>query len=110
MIYYESVGNYIKAAQGELAKIQALETLITTLLDTTLVAALDPSTATTQELMLNDGQSIVKTIYRDPGELIGYVKQLDNLKQLYKNRLQGRTQQLKSSDNFIYSNWPYGVF
>lgn len=102
MIYYASVGDWIAAAQNNCAKVAAIQAIIDTYVNELLPAALDVSTATVQEIMLNDGQTIVKTMYRSPKEIIDYLMMLERLKQYYLGQLRGRTVQMKSAPNFLY--------
>ena len=101
MIYYASVGDYLAEARNDCAKLAALENIWWALCAASASAS-DASTATVQELMLNDGQTIVKTMYRSPEQLLAAQDDVDRQIQKFKNRLRGRTVQMKSAPNFLY--------
>ena len=66
-VTYESDRQYLKSCTDIASRIAAIDTLITALYDQMLVLAQQEEPVT--EVMLNDGQTIIKTVYRS-GEQI----------------------------------------
>jgi len=84
---YLSISQYIESAQSLKDKITAIDNLISAmelkLLDTV-------GSANYAEYQLDDGQMKVKTAYRSPKDVTDGILGLEQLRQRYINRLNGR--------------------
>jgi len=96
--YYDAPYTYIKTAATLTGQIQKIDEIIGVLLDTLLKGAL---TADLEELQLNDGQTIIKTIYRNLDQINSTIDGLT----LYRNKLEfkikGRVKRLRNHGNII---------
>lgn len=80
MVYFDRERMYIDSQDSLLAKIQAIEAIIDALL---VQMATIVTTAGTDEYMLNDGQTIIKTKYRDPNQVEAAINGMRRLKNIY---------------------------
>ena len=94
MVYYESAALCIESATTLQAKIQTINTIITALEGAVLKAV---GTADIEEYSLNDGQTVIKTVYRSTKEVIDSIGNLEFIKQRYVNQLNGRVTRLMDS-------------
>jgi hypothetical protein len=98
-VYYDSADVYIEKAADLLEKISRLDAIITALESTALKAA---GTANIDEYMLNDGQTVIRTKYRDVQQVMAALMAFERLKQMYVNRLNGRAYRLVDGKNMTY--------
>lgn len=91
---YESCGLYIDSAESKLAKIQRIDAIIVVLEDAALKSAANMDLT---EYSLDNGQTKVKTIYRDVDAIVKAIMNFRKLKQLYVNSLNGRTIRLQDA-------------
>lgn len=87
-MYFDSEALLIESKTDARAKIAAIDACINTLLTSVLASV---GKAAVQEYLLNDGQTIIKTSYRNPNEVIKAVEALRILRQQYKSIIQGRS-------------------
>lgn len=107
MIVYTCASDYIESKTDLLGKIQAIDAIIASLESTALKMAANDNIS---EYNLNDGQTIIKTVYRGAEAVGKSIDQFERIRQRYLNRLDGRHQRLVDSKNFIrrfYTNF-YG--
>jgi hypothetical protein len=97
-MYYDSEAVYVLSQTDALSKIAAIDNCIDVLLTSVLLSV---GQATTQEYMLNDGQSIIKTIYRSPDQVIKSVSTLRMLRQQYINDVNPRQVRMVDAKNLI---------
>lgn len=87
MVIYTSWGVYINSRSTSEARIAAIDSIIDVLLTTALDAAGNDGM---QEYYLDSGQSKVTVKYRSSNQVAAAISELENLKQIYVNRLNGR--------------------
>lgn len=97
-MYYDTEALYIQSKTTTLERIQAIDDCITALLDEVLKSV---GKSSKQEYMLNDGQTVIKTVYRDPNVVIAAATTLEKLKQFYVNQLNPRQVRCVSANNLI---------
>jgi hypothetical protein len=97
MVSYDSAQIYIQCGSTLLDKIARIDAIITALEDTALKAA---STDNITEYQLNDGQTIIKTVYKGADSVMRSIMAFEKIKQMYVNRLNGRVIRLVDSKNF----------
>jgi len=81
---------YLTSAKTLKERISNLEKLIDIMILSTLEASEDGAAPNVSEYQLNDGQMIVRTSYKTYADLIGGIKRLEGIKQMYMNQLNGR--------------------
>lgn len=96
-VTYDSAAIYIDQATDLQDKINRMDQVISALMTTALNAA---STANFSEYQLNDGQTVIKTVYRTVEDIQRSIMAFERLRQMYVNRLNGRAFRLVDSKNF----------
>lgn len=96
MVEYSSEFLYIDAASTLCDKITRIDSIIDALLTAALDAALSENIT---EYQLDDGQTKIKAIYRGTDAIFKSINVLERTKQIYVNRLNGRTFRLIDSRN-----------
>jgi hypothetical protein len=94
---FDSADLYIETASTIRGKITKIDAIITALETTALKAAAKNNI---EEYWLNDGQTQIKTKYRTTEDVLKSIKAFEQLKQMYVNKLNGRTIRLVDSKNF----------
>lgn len=98
MVYFSSAYIYIESCSDLRAKIAAIEAIQAALETSALTAA---TTGHISEYMLNDGQTIIKAIYRNVSEITRSINDLEKIKQRYIIKLNGgRMTRLMDEKNF----------
>jgi len=97
MIYFDSAEIYVTSFKDNQAKIVAIQLIQDSLLTSALKAA---GTSNMSEYMLNDGQTIIKTVYRSVEDVQKAWTAFERIKQIYINGLNGRMVRLVDSKNF----------
>lgn len=103
MAVYNSYIDFLAIKTGAAAKITAIDAIIDALLLTVLKAV---EKGNVSEYMLNDGQSIIKTVYRSPIQVTETIEALRMVRQQYMNDITGRVHRAASGDNV--RNWRRG--
>jgi hypothetical protein len=98
MVVFFSTAEYFASCKDNQAKIAAIDAVIDALLITAASAAANNGVS---EYMLNDGQTIIKQVYRNSQEIYNSINGFEQLRQVYVNRIQGRMVRLADSRNFI---------
>ncbi len=102
MIIFQSAYCYINSASDIKSKIDKVDQIISALLDTALKAVTDKPIA---DYMLNDGQTIIKTVYQSPEAIMRSIKELEKIREMYveqyNRRNNGRTVRLLDAKSFI---------
>lgn len=97
MVIYSSADLYIESCTTLRAKIAAIDTIQTALLTTALKAA---SKGAISQYSLNDGQTIISATYRNAKEVTASYEAFEAIKQMFINRLNGRSIRLVDGKNF----------
>lgn len=97
-LYFDNEGMYVASATTRLAKIAAIDAIQDALLTSAMTAA---SKGSISEYMLNDGQTIIKTVYRDSREIELAYDAYERIKQRLINAINGRIVRLMPSNNFV---------
>lgn len=95
---FDTAGLYLETVSGNEAKIAAIDNIIATLLTTAATAA---GSDNISEYSLNDGQVIIKTLYRGSDSIYEAIKNFEKLRQFYISRINGRVIRLVHEKNFI---------
>lgn len=80
MVYFDSCGLYVASQTSLLSKINACGAIIDKLLITMSTAA---EKGLNEEVMLNDGQTIIKTKYRDINQIEAAINGMRRLQNIY---------------------------
>lgn len=103
MIIYDSAAIYIEIATTLKDKIAKIDAVITALETSALTAA---GKGAIQEYSLDDGQTKIRTVYRNAKEVADSISAFETIRQRYINQLNGRMTRLVDSKNF--TNRMYG--
>jgi hypothetical protein len=98
MIIYDSAAIYIEKASDLKDKIARYDAIINALELATIKAA---ETGNITEYSLDDGQTKIKTTYRDATQIAQSIMAFIRLKQMAVNDLNGRKMRLVDAKNFI---------
>jgi len=91
MAYYENITLYIESATCLKEKIEKYNAIITALEDAALKGA---EIQDVEEYWLDDGQTKIKNVYRDPDQIFKAIYNYEKLRQICLNRLNGRGNRL----------------
>lgn len=91
MAYFENITLYIETATCLKDKIIKLDAIIAALEDAALKGA---ETQDIDEYWLDDGQTKIKNVFRDPNAIFQAILNYDKMRQIYINRLNGRGMRL----------------
>jgi hypothetical protein len=94
---YDNSALYIESKTDLRAKIAAINQVINALETVALKAA---ATGNISEYELNDGQTKIRTMYRDAGAVAKSITDFERIKQRYINQLNGRSVRLVDSKSF----------
>lgn len=97
MIYYDSADIYIESATSIRDKITRIKAIITALENSALKAAANGNIS---EYSLDDGQTKIRTAYRNPAEVANSITAFDTILQRYINKLNPRIVRLVDHKNF----------
>lgn len=98
MIIYDSAAIYLDSTTTLQDRIVRLDAVIDALITLSLKAA---ETANFDEYQLNDGQTVIRTKYRDVMQISNSIAAFEREKQRCVNKLNGRMVRLVDSKNFI---------
>ena len=96
-VTYDSAAIFIQTATCLKDKIAKMDAIIEALEATALTAAANDNI---EEYQLNDGQIVIKTIYRGVDAIFKSIWAFEKLRQQYVNRLNGRMVRLVDRKNF----------
>lgn len=105
MVIFETCAIYISSQTTLKAKIAAIDAVIDALISSALIMAGNDSI---QEYSLNDGQTIIKTIYKGSVGIASAIRDFQRIRNVYVNQLNGRMVRAVDGRNFIRRNWRYG--
>jgi hypothetical protein len=100
-VYFDSADLYLESCTTNRQKIAALDAIIDALM---LTAAKAAGTANLKEYSLNNGQTIVRTMYNTMADVMAGIKAFETLRQMYINRINGRMVRLVDQSNFRRNN------
>jgi hypothetical protein len=98
MVFFDKCGLYVQSQTTLQAKIIAIDAIIQALEDSALLIAGGGDAVS--EYQLNDGQTIIKQVYRGSAAISKAINDYEIIKQLYVNRLNGRVVRSIDSKNF----------
>jgi hypothetical protein len=96
IIYFDSIKSYFDSAKNLKDKIAKIDQIIDALLDKGLEQV---EVSGEQSYSLDDGQTKISTSFRSSGDIMNAVREYEQLKSLYANRLQGRGFRLMDASN-----------
>jgi hypothetical protein len=88
----------METASGLQAKIAKLDAIISSLMDTALVAVANGDTV---QYNLDTGQTKISKVYNEPSAILNAIKGYETLRKYYINQLTPRNVRLVDSRNFI---------
>lgn len=94
---FDSAYIYLETCTTLQAKIAGIDAIITALTASALKAA---GTGNLQEYSLDDGQTKIRTAYRNTTEITNAIKSFISIKNIYINQLNGRHMRLVDGKNF----------
>lgn len=94
-----TIAEYLESKTSMAARIEALDALIDKMILST-AEAIDGMAPSISEYQLDDGQVKIKTAYRSIDQVTDGIKALEQMKQMYVNRLRGRTILLRNEKTF----------
>jgi len=94
MVEYDSTLIYIQSATDLCDKIDKINAVITALEDTALKSAMNDDITS---YMLDDGQTKINTTYKGTDAVIKSIHEMEKLRTMYENRLNGRHVKLVDS-------------
>ncbi len=97
MVVFDSAYIYVSSATEICDKIDRLDAIITALEDVALIAA---AKGDISEYSLDDGQTKIRTSYRDALEISKSITAFETIRMRYINRLNGRQVRLVDGSNF----------
>lgn len=98
-IYFDTTGRYLQSCTTLQAKITALDNVIA-ILESQLLTPASSGNDNISEYQLNDGQTIIREVYRGTKGITKALESMEMLKQKYVNRLNGRVHRAVDSKNF----------
>ena len=101
MVVFESAGLYIASKQSARDKIAAIDLIIASLLTTAADAATKDNI---EEYQLNDGQTIIRTRYKNGAAIMASIKAFEEMKTYYMNQINGSMMRLTDKSNFNKRN------
>ena len=97
MVYFDSADIYINGGINLQDKITRLNAIITALEDSALKAAANGNIS---EYSLDDGQTKIRTVYRNAADVANAISAFETIRQRWINQLNGRHMRLVDSKNF----------
>lgn len=95
---YNSAGVYVESAASIQEKIVRIDQVISAL---TILLIDNSSAALYKEYQLDDGQTKIRSVYNTPVDIGNSIRNMEQLKQMYINKLNGRTFRLVDGRNFL---------
>ena len=96
-VYFDSADIYINQGIDVQAKIARLNNIIKALEDSALKAA---ASGNVSEYSLDDGQTKIRTVYRNAEDVASAISAFETVRQRWINQLNGRQVRLVDSKNF----------
>lgn len=100
MAAYDTILNYIDCSTGVNDEIARIDAIITALMDAELNSAINSGDI--EEYSLDDGQTKVKTVIRDPEKITKSIAALERRKNhIINSNCIGRVVKLRDKDSFL---------
>lgn len=96
-VHFDSADIYINQGIDVRAKIARINNIITALEDSALKAA---ASGNVSEYSLDDGQTKIRTVYRNAEDVASAINAFETVRQRWINQLNGRQVRLVDSKNF----------
>lgn len=96
-VTYDSCDIYIQSVPKARQRLARLEAVIDALEASLLKGA---GKANFSEYWMDDGQTKIKTVYRNANDVIAAIENIEKLRQIYINRINGRRIRLVPGKNF----------
>lgn len=97
MATYVDFASCIRSGATLAGKIEKIDLIIEALEDAELIGAVD---ADIEEYQLNDGQTIIKTVLRNPADIERTIALLEKRRTKYCNQMVGRVGVLRDKDSY----------
>jgi hypothetical protein len=97
MVEFDSAEIYINSATNLRTKLARIDALIDVMYTTATKAA---TSGNITEYSLDDGQTKIRTVYTSASQVFNDIKNLETLRELYLNKLNGRVVRLVDRKNF----------
>jgi hypothetical protein len=97
MVIYESAIDYIGVATNARERIVRIDAIIFALENSAIKAA---ATGEITEYSLDDGQTKISQVYRNPLEIERSITAFERIRQMLINRITGRMTRLSDESNF----------
>lgn len=104
MVIYDSLAIYVESASSLKDRLAKIYNAIDLLTNAELNAALNSDI---EEYSLDDGQVKIRTVYRDPNQILKAIEVLERQKQRILNQLNGRITRHVDSENLKRRQWPF---
>lgn len=101
---YNDFGIYVDEASDYVTKIERIDAVIVAMEDSLLKAAVNQHIT---EYMLDDGQTKIRTEYRNVEEISESIRGLERVRQIYINRLNKRIVNYRDAKSLRYYNGRY---
>lgn len=93
---FESPKIYLESAKSLHERVERIDQLIDAMILSTLnVVSGEDYNPNISEYQLNDGQMTVRTAYKTNNDVFKSIEELEKIKQIYLNRLNGRVMTLR---------------
>lgn len=86
MAYFNTPWDYYRTGDTIKEKIKKIDEILDAMLESGLEAALK---ADVEEYQLNDGQTIIKAIHRNPDQLFNAITSLNKIRNMYSQKVDG---------------------
>lgn len=104
MVYFDSSSIYLASATTNIAKIAAIDNIITGLLTVAATAAANDNIS---EYSLDDGQTVIREVYQGTAAVMRSIQAFEQLKTYYQNKLNGRVARAVDVKNFNRSRYGF---
>ncbi len=102
MLIFDNCGLYIESKAKLVDKIAAIDAVIDALEAQALISA---GSSGLSEYQLNDGQTIIKEVYRGSAAIAKAITDFEVIKQRYINKVNGRVFRAVDIKNFRNNGW-----
>jgi len=99
MVYYNTLTDFVFSATTVNERLTKIRQILSALRDQQLAMALNGNKTSMSEYQLDDGQTRIKTVYRDPNEIASAILTLEQAEQRYMNIGLGRVTRLVDENN-----------
>jgi len=101
-ITYHTITEYVASTTDVQTRLSRVRATIAALDLQLLTMAGNSNKTTIDEYSLDDGQTKIRTIYRNPTDILQAIKALEQMESRLERRLRGGTFILRDADNFKF--------